>query len=553
MYYNPLVLIVSNDFMKVSRDMTSKRIWFCISILLLVGDGAIAGQTVADKTCPIAISDGRFIDAQGGEVILHGINIGFGSRTGPEDRFEMIWNHGGEEAFGNIRQWGFNCVRLPIFWAGVEPVCGQYDEAFLKQVDEKITWARKYDLYVIVDMHQDLWGIGVPGGRGAPPWALLAKDKPHVHEADFWGIAYLESPRVQAAFDAFWMNRKGPDGVGIQDRYALAWKHLAQRYAHEPAVIGYDLMNEPFQGSILPGVILGSATRMAGELQKQGISLEAATPSERIEAIYNIIQNDPNLYRQWLTMVDTPLKLSDSLLMTPMYQRVAQEIRRADGHRLIFTTTPITANMGIASGVGRINTPDGQPDPGQVLAPHAYHEVPDILQLTVERLIAHARSLNVPLFIGEWGNLENIDAMYKRDPLPGASLFRDMMEEHRFSAAYWSYEKDLDSRPSFKDIIARPYPQRIAGRIISYDYDVKDNSFICRWQNSAKAQGESVIFIPSVCYPHGVIVTLTPKLNYRLEPIDSGDNSNQRLIVTSSKTVEVTLTLQPKIFSGKQE
>ncbi|MBN2211664.1 MAG: cellulase family glycosylhydrolase [Sedimentisphaerales bacterium] len=525
-----------------------KPSWFYIAIpLLLFGcRGVTAEPDVTDKIPAITIKDGRFIDAQGGEVILNGINIGFGSHTGPDDTFKIFWEHGREEAFQRIRQWGFNCVRLPIFWAGVEPTCGRYDEAFLKQVDEKIAWAKKYDLYVILDMHQDLWGVGVPGARGAPPWALPAKDTPHLHEAAFWGMAYLESPRVQAAFDAFWANRKGPDGVGIQDRYALAWRHLAQRYVDEPAVIGYDLMNEPFQGSVLPGVILGSAAQMANELQKKGITLDAATPTERIELIHNIIQDDPNLYRQWLAMVDAPLKLSDAMLITPMYQRVAREIRSIDSHRLIFTTTPITANMGIASGVGRINSIDGQPDPGQVLAPHAYHEVPDILQLTVERLVAHAKGLNVPLFVGEWGNLENIDAMYQRDPLPGARLFRNMMETNKFSAAYWSYQNDLDHRPSFPGIIARPYPQRIAGELIGYDYCDDSRIFTCYWQIKPAVAGESVIFIPEVCYPQGVEVILEPKTSYRLEVIEP-DRPNQRLIIpTIPNETTLKLILHPK-------
>ena len=37
----------------------------------------------------------------------------------------------------------------------------------------------------------------------------------------------------------------GPDGVGIRTRYAAMVGHVATRFAREPAVAGYDVMNEP--------------------------------------------------------------------------------------------------------------------------------------------------------------------------------------------------------------------------------------------------------------------------------------------------------------------
>jgi len=64
-----------------------------------------------------------------------------------------------------------------------------------------------------------------------------------------WSDAYFTSPAVQTALDNFWKNAPAPDGVGLQEHYARAWAMLARRYAEEPAVIGYDLMNEPFPGS----------------------------------------------------------------------------------------------------------------------------------------------------------------------------------------------------------------------------------------------------------------------------------------------------------------
>jgi endoglycosylceramidase len=51
---------------------------------------------------------------------------------------------------------------------------------------------------------------------------------------------------VIRAFDNFWNYEEHPE---LQDHYAAMWAHVAERFRDHPAVIGYDLMNEPWQGS----------------------------------------------------------------------------------------------------------------------------------------------------------------------------------------------------------------------------------------------------------------------------------------------------------------
>ncbi len=57
-------------------------------------------------------------------------------------------------------------------------------------------------------------------------------------------------PALNRAFDHFWANDAGPGGVGLQDRYAAAWQQVAARFASAPHVLGYDLFNEPWPGSV---------------------------------------------------------------------------------------------------------------------------------------------------------------------------------------------------------------------------------------------------------------------------------------------------------------
>ena len=78
-----------------------------------------------------------------------------------------------------------------------------------------------------------------------------------------WSDANYSSPAVQAALDHFWANSGAPDGVGLQDHYARVWQFVAQRFHDEPAVIGYDLMNEPFPGKDAARVLQASLQRLS--------------------------------------------------------------------------------------------------------------------------------------------------------------------------------------------------------------------------------------------------------------------------------------------------
>ena len=61
---------------------------------------------------------------------------------------------------------------------------------------------------------------------------------------------YETNPAVQRAFENFWADKPGPGGVGLQERYAAAWAHVAKRFSGNPSVLGYEIMNEPFPGQL---------------------------------------------------------------------------------------------------------------------------------------------------------------------------------------------------------------------------------------------------------------------------------------------------------------
>lgn len=113
-----------------------------------------------------------------------------------------------EKDFQHIAKLGFNCVRLPFHHGLIEtkPYC--YDRQGLGYIDRALSWARKYKLYVILDLH------GAAGCQNQD-W-----------HCDSLGCSDL------------WQKRS------YQRRTFALWKFLAHRYKDNPVVAGYDILNE---------------------------------------------------------------------------------------------------------------------------------------------------------------------------------------------------------------------------------------------------------------------------------------------------------------------
>ncbi|MFP4501052.1 MAG: cellulase family glycosylhydrolase [Candidatus Hydrogenedentota bacterium] len=483
------------------------RISLWIAAALLFG-AASASATPGSLT----IRDGQFYDAAGRNLILHGVNIGYapGSWDPPDGKAQ--WRHGGPEAFARIQAWGYNVVRLVIYWSAVEPEPGVYDADFLDSLDEKVAWAKNAGLYIILDMHQDLWGQDVPGARGAPEWAIGdAATVPHVKGASMWSEAYFTSPRVHRAFDNFWRDAPAPDGVGIQTHFVQAWQHVAARYAGEPAVAGYDLFNEPIAGTPLKNAFLAIMLDMAPELAAQGITLRTHSVEDLGRAVMEIVRDNPATYRRIMDVAGPVVTKYDRERIGAMYQRARNAIRKVDTRHAVFTAPTIAANLGIESGLPHLTMENGAPDPLQVYAPHVYDDSVVRVRTSTEMLIAHARELGVPLFLGEWGNLTNSDHIFQDDPVPPAQAVVDLLIEARASDAYWYYMDNLDEQPYFKTVLQYPYPRAVAGRLTAYAFDRDTAVFTCSWEEDPAANAPTEFYVPAVWYANGHQITVTPE------------------------------------------
>ncbi|MGO1069144.1 cellulase family glycosylhydrolase [Lysobacter sp. CA199] len=138
--------------------------------------------------------------------------------------FYQAWldNYVTKDDIDVLAAWGFNSVRLPMHYelytlpVSKEPVPGQQTwlEDGFRRTDELIAWAKANDLYVILDLH------AAPGGQGND---LNISDR-------------------DPSTPSLW------DDAANRDKMVALWSKLAQRYRDEPAVGGYDIINEPNWG-----------------------------------------------------------------------------------------------------------------------------------------------------------------------------------------------------------------------------------------------------------------------------------------------------------------
>jgi endoglycosylceramidase len=215
----------------------------------LVLIAACGGGDPAPKTTPLWSDGVHLRDAEGRVAILRGVN----ARV--EGVFDVTFDDGRTALepipplttadCTRMRELGFDLLRLPINWSGIEPMQGAFDEAYLQRVDAAIDCAGNAGLFVLVDLHQDAYSKEI-GEDGAPLWAIQPPPMQLLQgPLDDLGARRV-SAQTQDAFRTFFALG---DASGLQAAFSTMLTHVAARWANHPAVIGFELFNEPDTGS----------------------------------------------------------------------------------------------------------------------------------------------------------------------------------------------------------------------------------------------------------------------------------------------------------------
>jgi len=153
-------------------------------------------------SAPTALKvEGNLLVANGRPIRLRGINWGW---------WHLSRTRYSEPDMQHLAQWGANTVRLAFSYSDLETDGNPavWKEDGFKQLDEVVQWAKRYGIYVILDMHV------IPGGQDPASYCA-------------------------GGHDLFWTD------PGAQERFIALWCEIARRYRDRPEVAAYELMNEP--------------------------------------------------------------------------------------------------------------------------------------------------------------------------------------------------------------------------------------------------------------------------------------------------------------------
>jgi endoglycosylceramidase len=161
----------------------------------------------------LRVDGSSIVREDGATMILRGVNLPPLSRSGvTSTRYGAYLDL--------AKSMGFNVIRLPVSWAELEPSSGRYSTSYLDSVKKIVDLASAKGMYVVVDMAQFKM-------NGFPAWVLPKLKTSDQTAAAFWHDSALQQELVKA------------------------WKALASLLKDRSAVAGYDLLNEPYGGTIM--------------------------------------------------------------------------------------------------------------------------------------------------------------------------------------------------------------------------------------------------------------------------------------------------------------
>lgn len=211
-----------------------------------------------------------------------------------------------EEDIHYIRQTGMNSIRLPFHYklfTSNDYMGSNNPNRGFELIDRAVKWCKKEGIHIVLDMHD------APGGQTGDniddsygyPWLLVNENN--------------------------------------QLQFVEIWTKIAKRYANEPTIIGYDLLNEPIA-----------------------------------------------------TYFDNKEELNK--LLPPLYERVTKEIRKVDkNHIIIVGGSQWNGNFTIFDNL--------KYDKNIMLTSHIYWC--DTTKQTLKPFIDARERLNAPIYMGETG------------------------------------------------------------------------------------------------------------------------------------------------------
>lgn len=422
---------------------------------------------------------GRWLtDDAGRVVVVHGVNMP--SKLLPAYPAALRFN--GDDAALLVRL-GFNAVRVTVERYAVSPRAGVFDAAYVGHIARTVRLLARHGIMTLLDFHQDQYGP-VFLDNGYPDWMTLTDGIPPVYMP--FPFQYFASPAMNRAFDHLWANDVGPSGRPLQTDDAAILSYVAAKLRHEPGILGYEIINEPWPGTAYPSCIR------------------------------------PTL----------GCREFDEGPLSAYYGRIVPALRRADPKHMIWYEPLTTFNTGIPTYVNA---------PKDARLGFAFHDYAFLCGATNDAgLPVNSSSLCEPQDEMVMSNALERSARTKdallvtefgatMDPQTLTRLV-NLYDRNRMPWLFWSYTRyilrlsadgkllpatDENLNSPIVQALARPYPQLVSGTPLAWGFDPATKVFTMRYTTSrVSANGNfpsgsrTSIAVPKVQYPKGYGVSV---------------------------------------------
>lgn len=440
-------------------------------------------------------------DEYGRQRIFRGVNICLKLKKAdlPEARKNLLK----KKVMRNLKKCGVNIVRLGITWAALEENRGEYSRETAGILHEFAKRCEKENIYVMPDMHQDLFSHYFHGD-GAPEWAVDHSLKSKKQIA-IWAEGYFYMSGVQRAFADFWEDKNK-----IQSDFINCWKFLASSFSDCSNIIGCDFFNEPYPQSggreifinILNGVskVAGKDTdfhscfkfgrEKTGMVQAVLKLLPMIRSYSGFERLLDTLDDEKNFSLLVDGKDDIIAEFSKNYYQ-PFFERISKEVNCGFN---IFEHS-YYSNLGIPFS---IETPENS-----VYSPHAYDLFVDSplydkycsnkrIDFILKRIRENQLKMNVPVIMGEWGGAQS-----GKNSLAHIDHIMRVFERFGWSSIYWGMKFDDKKLLS---VFNRPYPAAVCGDIKEINTDIKERRFTLVWNQNEPcgkyADNANIIYIP---------------------------------------------------------
>jgi len=423
---------------------------------------------------------------------------------------------------------GFTSARVGIIWAGLEPgppgvqandprYCTAHldgtpftplaaaDEpldqatidAYLSQIDGLVAMLARHGIRSLIDMHQDDYSAAFynPDGgtpwkaEGAPLWAVCTAPlstasplPPSPQPA--WGTANETDLRILQALDHFWANDVS---ANLQGEFIRSYAAVAAHYQGNPAVLGYDLYNEPSDYTVFVSALFDRKLQCfyAGQ-SLAPLSCAATVPP----------QQSPDL----------------GLIPT---------LQAADPQHLIFFEPSEAANLGSPNTVA---IAEPLPFSGLVYGFHVYPEPPATAALEQVIMSSEQASRELMQTAQPGGPAWFMSEFGAEDDVADLANYGKLADSMLLSWMYWSAKQfhdptgnsdeallDADGTPlPIAAVLTRTYPLATAGTPTAQSFDPDNGAFSFSYTPDPAVTAPTQIFVPvAQHYPGGYQVTVS--------------------------------------------